>query len=116
MYQDEASRDEWRNAVTSLTRSRHRPSRRSPLNSCGKSVTSRLSQFLYAHSVTALILALGIGSVIGVMSWLWSFLSIVVVAGFSCLAVLAWRDTMGMLRFQAQRALSVRQRPVMEEE
>lgn len=72
--------------------------------------------YLYAHSATALLLALGVGAVLGIVSLWWTILTAVVVGGFIRLAWWSWTDSMGMLLFQAQRPLPVKQRPLKEEE
>ena len=58
---------------------------------------------VYAHSVTALLLALGVGYVLGIVSWKWTAISSLAAGVFWGLALSAHRETMGMLRFQSHR-------------
>lgn len=60
--------------------------------------------YVSTNSAMGLVLALGVGSYLGIaMSWAWVFQSIAAVALFVVIARWAWRDTMGMLDFQARR-------------
>ena len=54
-------------------------------------------------SVTALILSLSIGYIAGIhIVWAWWFPVTIITIAFASTAVWAWRDTMGMLDFQAK--------------
>jgi hypothetical protein len=54
-------------------------------------------------SVTALILSLTIGYIAGIrIAWAWWFPVTIITIAFASTAVWAWRDTMGMLDFQAK--------------
>jgi hypothetical protein len=72
--------------------------------------------YMYANSVTALLIALVVGLLVGVGDWQWSALSALVIALFVGLAAWAWRDTVGMITFQAQRPLPLKQLSVKEKE
>lgn len=73
--------------------------------------------YVYAHSATALLLAWLLGGlVLGIVSMWWTIVTVSVGVGFICLAVGAWRDTMGMLRFQAQRPFPKTPRSAKENE
>jgi hypothetical protein len=59
--------------------------------------------YMYAHSATALLLALIVGLLLGIWSCWWVLVSMMVGSCFIPLALDARRDTMGMVTFQAQR-------------
>lgn len=63
--------------------------------------------YVASNSATALVCALGVGAVIGIWDWRWLVLSLAFIAVFGVVALFAWRETMGMLEFQAKQCKAI---------